>query len=154
MEFSQTVEIDAPPEIVWEVWSDVERWPEWTEGVSQVEVLPDEESAYEESVDAESLVVGRRVRIRQPKFPTAVWSVTSVEPGRLFEWVSSRPGARVTGRHKVEPRVDGGSTATMSLRFEGLIAKLVARISRSLTGHYIELEAAGLKKVSEARAAV
>ncbi len=154
MDISRTIEIDAPPEIVWEVWSDVERWPEWTAGVTQVEVLPDGDSVDEASVDGESLAVGRRVRIRQPKFPTAVWSVTSVEPGRLFEWVSSSPGARVTGRHKVEPRADGGSTATMSLKFEGLIAKLVARVSRSLTNHYIELEAAGLKKVSEARAAV
>ena len=149
MDVSRTVEIDAPPEIVWEVWSDVERWPEWTAGVTLVELLPDEDLA-----DNESLAVGRRVRIRQPKFPTAVWEVTSVEPGRLFEWVSSSPGARVTGRHKVEPRADGGSTATMSLRFEGPIAKVVAKISMPLTNRYIALEGEGLKKVSEARAAV
>ena len=149
MDVSRTVEIDAPPEVVWEVWTDVERWPEWTDGVSHVELLPDEDSE-----DGESLAVGRRVRIRQPKFPTAVWQVTSVEPGRLFEWVSSTPGARVTGRHKVESRVDGGSTATMSLWFEGTIATIVARISMPLTKRYIALEAAGLKKVSEARAAV
>ena len=149
MDVTRKVDIDAPPEVVWEVWSDVERWPEWTAGVTSVEVLPGDDSD-----DGGSLAVGRRVRIMQPKFPTAVWEVTTVEPGRLFEWVSSSPGARVTGRHKVEPRADGGSTATMSLRFEGPIAKIVAKISMPLTNRYIALEAAGLKKVSEARAAV
>lgn len=144
MEISRTVEIDAPAEIVWEVWSDVERWPEWTEGVTRVEVLADDKT----------LAVGIRVRIGQPKFPTVVWEVTSVEEGRFFEWVSVSPGARITGRHKIEARADGGSIAAMSLRYEGLIANLVARLTRSLTDRYIDLEAAGLKKKSEARAAV
>jgi hypothetical protein len=30
MQFSITTEVDAPPEVVFAVLSEVERWPEWT----------------------------------------------------------------------------------------------------------------------------
>ena len=142
MQLSRSVEIDAPPEVVWAVWSDVERWPEWTPSVSRVERL-----------DPGPLAVGQRVRVRQPKFPTAVWRVTSVEPARSFSWVAESPGARVTGMHRIEPRPDGGSRATMGLRFEGPVARLVAWLTRARTDHNLDLEAAGLKRRSEARAA-
>ncbi len=141
MKLTRTIDIAAPPQTVWAIWSDVTRWPQWTAGISCVDVLTPGPFA-----------VGTRVRIRQPKLPPAVWRVTAIDAGRTFTWVSSSPGARVTGTHRVEAHPDGGSRATMSLQFEGPIARLVAWAYRGLIERYLGLEADGLKRRSEARA--
>ena len=139
MRFITSIDIQAPPAVVWAVWTDLERWPEWTASVSRVERL-----------DSGPLAVGLRVRIRQPKFPPAVWRVTDVDEGRSFTWVSESPGARVTGSHRIEPHA-GGSRATAAITFAGPVARLVGWLSRSLTERYLQLEAAGLKARSEER---
>jgi uncharacterized protein YndB with AHSA1/START domain len=137
MQLSKSIDIHAPPAIVWAVWTDLERWPEWTASVSRIE-----------RVTPGPLAVGLRVRIWQPKFPRAEWRVTEIDEGRAFVWVSRSPGATVTGTHRIEPRA-GGSRATMSIAFEGPVAKVVGWLSRSLTERYLGFEAAGLKARSE-----
>jgi len=139
MELTRSIDIQAPPGIVWAVWSDVERWPEWTASVSRVE-------RFEQG----PLVVGHRARVRQPKLPTAVWQVSKLEGSRGFEWVSASPGARVTGYHWIEPQ-GSGSRARLGIVFSGPIAWLVGWLTRSLTERYLGLEAAGLKARSEER---
>lgn len=137
--FQIEVEIQAPPDCVWAVMRDVERWPEWTPSVTSVRLL-----------SRGPLAVGSRAIIRQPKLPPAKWRVTELdEPGRSFTWVSPAPGVRVIARHWVEPR-GADSRATLSLRFEGLLAGLVARLTRALNERYLALEANGLKQRSEA----
>ena len=140
MELTRSIDIDAPPGIVWEVWSDIARWHEWTASITSIDPL-----------GPGPLAVGLRARVRQPKFPPAVWEVTAIEPGWLFTWVSSSPGARVTGTHRIESHA-GGSRATMTIAFAGPVARVVGWISRSLTERYLQLEADGLKARSEARA--
>jgi len=59
MEQSITVEIEVPPERVWEVSADVERWSEWTETMTWVRRL-DEGPLRPES----------RAKMNQPKVPS------------------------------------------------------------------------------------
>ena len=92
MEQSTTVEIAAPPERVWEVMADVERWSEWTETVTWVRRL-----------DEGPLRPGSRAKINQPKIPETEYVVTELEPGRSFTWVATGPGVMTTARHTVEP---------------------------------------------------
>ena len=139
MDLTRSIDIQASPDAVWAVWSDVERWPEWTASVSRVERF-----------DQGPLAVGHRARLRQPKLPVAVWQVTKLEQGRGFEWVSASPGARVTGYHWIEPRGDG-SRARLGVVFSGPIALLVGWLTRALTERYLGLEAEGLKARSEER---
>jgi carbon monoxide dehydrogenase subunit G len=137
MRFEHAIEIAATPARVWEVYSDVERWHEWTDSITSVELLDG------------PLRVGARARVRQPKLPVAVWSVTEYDEGRSFTWVSGAPGLRTTGTHLVEPSGDG-ARAVARLDQEGLLGGLVGRLSKGLTERYLAMEAAGLKARSEA----
>ena len=56
------VDIEAPATVVWDVFSDVECWPEWTASVSRLVAL-----------DGPGLAVGKRFEIKQPRMPKLVW---------------------------------------------------------------------------------
>ena len=136
--YEQSVDIEASPAVVWAVMKDVERWPEWTPGVTSVRPL-----------GGGSLDVGRRVVIRQPRLPPAMWRVTEVEEGRGFTWVSRAPGLRVVGRHWIEP-TESGSRATLSIDYRGALGGVLARLTDTLNRRYLAMEAEGLKRRSEA----
>ncbi len=138
--FSITVDIHAPPDQVWVVMSDVERWPGWTPTVTSIQ-----------RVDRGPLAVGSRAHIRQPKLPPAVWQVTELDEGKGFTWVTRSPGVRVTARHWVEAD-GGGSRATLSIQYAGVLGPLVARLTRGLNERYLALEARGLRQRSEGSA--
>jgi uncharacterized membrane protein len=139
MRFTSSIDIDAPAALVWEIWSDVERWPQWTASVSRVRPLA-----------PGPLAVGLRARVEQPKLRPAEWLVTELDPGRKFVWVSSSPGLRATATHDVEPR-GAGSRAISTMTFAGPLGWLVGRVWGSLTQRYMEMEGAGLKARSELR---
>ena len=132
-----SVDIDAPADRVWGVMFDVEKWHEWTPSITSIERL-----------DAGEMRVGSRVKIRQPKLPPAMWTVTNVEPGRSFSWVSKAPGILVTGVHSVVPK-GRSSTATLSIDYKGALGELLGKALRSINERYVAFESAGLKKRSE-----
>ena len=140
MEYQISVDIDAPPEVVWPVMHDGERWHEWTESVTSVRLL-----------DRRPLRVGSRALIRQPRFPPAVWKVTALEPGHSFTWRSGMPLMWVYGHHSVE-RHAKGTRATLRLTYEGLLARIMGRMTRGITLRYLNMEASGLKRRSEENA--
>ena len=144
MEYKISVDVGAPPDVVWAVMSDGERWHEWTASVRSVRRL-----------DKGPLRIGSRALIRQPRFPPAVWKVTAIEPGRSFTWRSGMPLMWVYGQHSVEP-LGAGTRATLGLTYEGVLARLMGRLTRAITNRYLNMEASGLKRRSEenARAAV
>jgi uncharacterized membrane protein len=140
VQLERTFDIDAPPETVWAVISDVERWHEWTESITSVRLL-----------DAAPLRVGSRAKIKQPRFPAIVWTVTSLDPGRSFTWEARTLGAHTIGRHSVVARTGGGSTATLALVQTGWLARLIAPWTDPISRRYVEMEAEGLKRRCESR---
>ena len=60
-DFSISVQIDASPEHVWAVMSDVERWHEWTPTITSVR-----------RTNAGPFRIGARARIHQPRLPRAL----------------------------------------------------------------------------------
>jgi len=135
------VTIDAPAEHVWRVFTDVERWPEWTRSVTRVQVAGD---------GGGGLRVGTAVRIKQPRFPTLTWEVTDLQPGVSWTWVTRSPGATTTAVHELEP-VDGGTTRVRQrIEQTGPIGALVGLATRATTRRYLAMEAAGLKRRCEA----
>ena len=134
--FSSSIDIAAPPDRVWSVMRDVERWSEWTPSVTSIELLDG------------ALTVGSRARVRQPRLPAALWEVTDIQEGREFTWVSRAPGILVLARHGVAP-VAGGAHATLSIEYSGALGPLLARLTRTINDRYLALEAEGLKARSE-----
>ena len=136
-----SIMIDAPIEVVWSVFTDVERWPEWASSFTSVEL-----------VDG-PMRLGAKARIRQPGLPTVIWEVTKWEPGRSWTWTATSPGARTEASH-VLTRVGDRTVAEQSIIPSGPIGRLAALVWRSLTRRYLAIEAAGLKQRSEQIAAV
>src|ERR1700733_7915693 len=93
MRWEDTVTIEAPPDRVWHLNTDVANWPTLTPTTMQrVELL-----------DEGPLHLGSRARIKQPAQATAVWTVTHFVPGQEFSWSTKRMGMTMTGSHKLEP---------------------------------------------------
>lgn len=97
---SSTVSIDAPADLVWNVFTDVEHWPEWTASVTRLTGL-----------DGPGLAVGRRFEIDQPRLPKLQWVVTDVVPHSSWTWVQrSRRGHDRPPRCHRDPRGHHGGT--------------------------------------------
>ena len=135
--FSTSVDIQATPERVWSVMSDIERWHEWTASITNVEKLT-----------AGPLAAGSKARVRQPKLLPAVFVIVAWDPPRGFEGVTRSAGITAVARHGVEP-IAAGARAHLSVEFSGILSPAVAWIAGALTERYLAMEAAGLKHRSE-----
>ena len=141
MRFMATIDIAAPAQLVYEVYTDVEGWPEWAASVTSVELL-----------DQGPLRVGSRARIKQPRLPTAVWEVTEVVAGRSFTWIARGPGIITTASHVVTPpEANVPTRVTASLQQTGPLGQLVGFLTKRLTKRYMQTEVQGLKARCEAR---
>jgi uncharacterized membrane protein len=133
-----SVEIDAPAELVWQVFSDVENWPDWTASVTSLV-----------GHDGANLAVGKQFSIKQPGMSTLVWKVTEIDPGLSWTWVQRSPGVAVTARHHVIAQPDGRTLVRQELEQRGMVGALVGRMMLKKTKRFLELEAQGLKARSE-----
>lgn len=133
------IDIDAPAKVVWDVFSDVERWPDWTESVTSLKAL-----------DGPVLAVGKRFEIKQPRLPKLVWEVTALDEGASWTWEQRSPGGRTIASHEV---ISEGDRTLVRQRLEqqGPVGALIGRLMRGTTRRYLELEAQGLKARSEQR---
>lgn len=133
-----SVEIEAPAPLVWEVFSDVQRWPEWTASVTSLV-----------GKDGANLAVGRRFAIKQPGMSKLVWKVTEIDPGSSWTWVQRSPGVLVSARHDVIAQPGGRTVVRQHLDQRGVLGSLVGRLMVKKTRRFLELEAKGLKARSE-----
>jgi uncharacterized membrane protein len=133
-----SIAIEAPPQLVWDVFTDVEHWPDWTSSVTSLVGL-----------DAPALAVGRRFAIKQPGMSKLVWTVTEIEPGSSWTWVQRSPGVLVSARHDVIAQPGGRTLVRQQLDQRGVLGALVGRLMVKKTKRFLELEAQGLKARSE-----
>ncbi len=134
------VAVHAPAQVAWEVLSDVEAMPTWTESMTSVSRLDDV-----------PLRIGSRVRIKQPKLPSTVWTVTGYVEGQEFAWDAKGPGATSHASHIISPL---GDACSVTLRFEvtGPAAGALWRLSAGLVRRYVQMEAEGLARAAGERA--
>jgi uncharacterized protein YndB with AHSA1/START domain len=132
--YEREIAVAAAPGRVWAVVEDVESWPRWTPSMSSVR----------RTVEG-ALRVGERVRVRQPRLPPAVWTVTLVEPGRSFSWSSRVPGLHSAAEHEVRPEA-GGCTLVLRFTQSGPLAPLAWPLMERTVRRYVDLEAEGLSR--------
>jgi uncharacterized membrane protein len=132
------IEIDAPAQLVWDVFSDVEHWPDWTTSVTSLVGL-----------DGPVLAVGKRFAIKQPGMGKLVWQVTEIDPGSSWTWVQRARGSLVTANHYVIGQPGGGTLVRQQLDQSGALGALVGRLMAKKTKRFLEMEAQGLKARSE-----
>ena len=133
MRVEHTIHIEAPPERVWAVTRDVERWPEWTPTVTSVRL-----------VGRGPFGPGSVARIRQPLQPESEWVVTEYAEGRRFAWRTRRRGLRMTGTHDVSAE-GSGTRNTLGLDAEGVLAALLWPVLRLAVRRALAEENRGLK---------
>jgi hypothetical protein len=137
MQWSASIRITAPPAVVWHVLGEVEAWPQWTESVTEIV-----------RVDPGPLHPGQRIRIRQPRLPATVWTLTDLAQQRYFVWRTGGPGVRTTAHHRIEQDGDG-TLVTLRLTQHGPVGWLVGVLTASLTRRYLDMECTGLKRRCE-----
>ncbi|MET0148825.1 MAG: SRPBCC family protein [Acidimicrobiales bacterium] len=141
MKLENVQKIEAPVDVVWALTEDVERWPAVTPTMTTVERLDDG-----------PLAVGSQARIKQPGQGTRVWTVTRLEPGRLFAWSTKALGTQMEGSHHLE--ADGrGCVNRLELEMTGATAGVVGRLLGRTLLKAITTENEGFKRVAEAKVA-
>jgi len=136
------IEIDAPPETVWAVLTDLDSYSDWNPFVVSSRGTP---------------AVGERLTNRlQPPGGRAMTfrpTVTAVENARVFEWLG-RLGLRgiFDGRHRfeIEP-TPTGSRFTQSEAFNGVLVRFLKKSLDTSTVEGFKAMNAALKARAEAR---
>jgi len=82
--------INVAPEAIWELWSNVDRWPDWNEQIERVDV----EGA---------LRLGATVKTKLRRGGTVRNLVTELEPGTALTYEARFPGARAGLEHRLRP---------------------------------------------------
>jgi uncharacterized membrane protein len=136
--FEVSAGIAAPLQDAWTVLADVERWPEWTDSMSRVELI------------GGPLAVGSQVRIKQPRLPPVVWEVTNVDAGRAFSWEATSPGMTTVADHRLMADGPDRVTLTLCIQRSGPLASVADLVFGRLTRRYVEMEAEGFKRRCEA----
>jgi carbon monoxide dehydrogenase subunit G len=138
--YERTIDINATPERVWAVMTDIERWPEWTTSVRSAR-----------RIDDGPLAVGSRADMDLEGAPPSTWTVTTLEAGRSFAWTTSARGVPSVATHTVEPH-DGGSRVRLGIEAASLLATLFSPWISRVFRRNVDREAEGLKAYCEARA--
>lgn len=137
MRIERSIPIAAPPAVVFGVWADVVRWPEWTASISRITPLGDA-----------ALAPGARFRVEQPKLRPAVYSVTRCEVGQRFTWAASAGGVRTVADHTLTP-TDEGCVAELLVTLDGWPLWFFGGWAQRMSEAYLELEAEGLRARAE-----
>ncbi len=139
MKLENTQRITAPVDVVWALTEDVERWPDITPTMTTVERLDDG-----------PLAVGSQARIKQPGQGSRVWTVTRLEPGRLFAWSTKALGTHMEGSHHLSEE-DGVCVNRLVLELTGGTAGIVGRLLGGQLRKAIATENEGFKAAAESR---
>ena len=135
---SATIQIDAPPQAVWVILTDLGRYPEWN-------------PVFREA--SGQVAVGKRITLRSVhpasgRLMTVKPKITVADPGTELRWVSSLPGI-ISGEHRFTlAPADGGTRLEQSETLHGLLTAFPGKAFTQAEASFRALNEA-LKKRAE-----
>lgn len=137
MEHHVTVAVDAPPERVWRLFLDVERWPEMTKSLRDVRRM----GGGPLEVDSEAIIEQPRLpRARLAGDGTGAWPLLHLGDDYRRSDHYWRP-------HRGTERA--GATITLTLRLHGPFAWLAYAFVGHLSRRYLSMEIEGFRRAAE-----
>ncbi|BEP16458.1 hypothetical protein acdb102_47690 [Acidothermaceae bacterium B102] len=136
--YELTTEIDAPAATVVEILHNMKGWVDWTRTVVEATPLGDG-----------VVRPGARVRVRQPKVPTSVWTVDRVDP-TTFEWNNLRLGLSTVATHTFADTPTGCSL-TVTIRQSGPFAGIVGLLYGGTIRRFLTTMSADITIAAQAR---
>ena len=112
--FEHTEATKAPPERLWQRYSDRASWPEWDHGIKSV------------TLDG-PFAVGSTGKVKPKGGLATKYEVLEVTEGRSFTDVSFLPLARMRFSHKIEP-TPTAADITHRVTISGPLAPLFSRV--------------------------
>ena len=106
----RAIDIAAPPDVVWDVLTQFDRWPQWNPDVKSM------------SFDG-PLAPGSEFRWKAGP-GTIVSTLEQVEPPRIVRWRGRTMSIRAIHEWRLEPK-DGGTAVETEETFYGLLARLL-----------------------------
>jgi uncharacterized membrane protein len=137
----QSIEVSAPPQVVYEVALDLDAYPQWATGVKQVEIL--EEDEYERPRRVSFVADGM---IKEISY--VLLYRYDMDDG--FAW-SAEPGADISsmdGSYVFTETADGGTEVLYSLKVETAF-KVPGFLRRQAEKQIVSSALRGLKKQAE-----
>ena len=120
-EFEHSADSKAPPKAVWDRYTDVDNWHEWS---------PD---GVEESHLEGEFKKGSKGESKAPHLPKGKFELIEVEPEERFVSKAAFPGGTLTFEHRLEA-IDGGTRITHKASLDGLLSP----VWRPVMGRIIE----------------
>ena len=129
MHFSSTIDIDAPPALVWDVLTDLTSWPTWNTTVVRTEG---------------EVRLGAKVAVTVTANPGRTFpvTVTEMDPPRRMVWRGGMPLGLFSGTRTYSLTTDGDSTTfAMEESYSGVMAPLITRSIPDLAASFDEFAA-------------
>ena len=128
MRIEHQAEITAPPEAVWRLTTDIERWPDLLDAMTSLRRL-----------DEGPLRVGSSARIKQPGQPERTWTVTELAAPNRFVWETHGLGMRMVATHDIAATASGCRN-TLGIELSGPVGSVMGRLVGKRIGETIAAE--------------
>ena len=140
MTIEHALEIPAPLREVWALTVDLESWVAANPNVTRATLLGDP-----------PLAVGSRVRIEQRGMRPKVWTVLEHRAPTRFVWATRLLWFTMTARHDLAA-AGPGTRNTLSVRFDGPGAGILARLARRPVEAALRSENEGIRRAATSHA--
>jgi hypothetical protein len=138
IEFTASASIDASPEVIWSILTDLAAYPEWDPTCEKIEG---------------ELVVGKKIKAFSTLSPGRAFPVkiTALVPNETMIWTGGMPLGLFKGERtfSLKARGDGGTEFLVREIFSGPMLVLIRRQLPDLSEPFKQF-AAGLKRRAEA----